>query len=354
MPILGRGERLRVSAESLRRCVSMILERAGVDVSEARQIAEVLTWTEMIGRQSHGVRRLPILVDRFRRGLIRSPISFPELDPSRGIHVVDGQNGFGQILGAKAMRSAVQLARRHGIGAVGVRHSNHFGAAGYYANLASEAGMLGMCFSNSYPRVVPPGGATPVVGTNPLAFSAPTRSGRAILVDMATSAVSGSAVRAACQASQPLAPGVAVDGQGLETRDSVLSSLGLLPIGGPRGFGLGLMVEILAALLTGSAISHEVGSIFQDLDRPNGVGHLMVALDPEAWMPRDEFLDRMDILIRFVKTAKPVPAGGEVLLPGEKRWREFNRSSAEGIELSEQEAGILRDMTAAFGAVFPC
>lgn len=345
---------MKVSPESLRQCVSVILERVGVDISEARQIADVLTWTEMIGRQSSGVEWLPILVDRFRRGLIRSPVSLARSDPGCGIHIIDGQNGFGQVLAAQAMRDAVELAGLHGIGAVGVRRSNHFGAAAYYVNRAAEAKMLGLCFSNSYPKVAPPGGASPVLGTNPLAFGAPTRSGKAILVDMATSAASGATVRGYARSSRPLPPGLAVDGQGRETRNSNRTDLALLPIGGPRGFGLGLMVEILAGVLTGASISHEVASMFFGLDRPNGVGHWMVAIKLEAWMSWAEYLDRMDRLIGFVKGAKPCPEAGEVLLPGERGWREFDRSSSEGIALSEHAAGILREMTAAYGVPSPC
>lgn len=316
---------------------------AGVDRREAASLAEVLVWSDMIGRPEQGVWRLPTYLKRFKRGLISSPSKPRTMARKKAVALLDGRNGFGQVVGRLAMGQAIRLAEKFGVGVVGVKRSNHFGPAAYFVNQAAEKGYLGLAFSNATPRVAPAGYAAPLLGTNPIALGAPRRGARPILIDLSTSASAGSKVRRAAEAGEALSSGIARDARGFAVSDAHAAVAGILePVGGAKGFALGIMVEILSGVVTGAAISREVASIYDDFSRPNGVGHLFVSLDVEAFMPREAYFDRTETLVGFIRSAEQVSSSFKPVVPGDRRWSVYDKHAAEGLELDERTYDALR------------
>lgn len=325
---------VNVNHQTLERFTLDILQASGVDEAEARIIAKALVWANLIGRAPQGALRLGVYLKRFRLGLIQSPCRPEFTQTSESVCLLDGQDGFGHYLGHIGMLKAIELADRYGLGLVGVRNSNHFGAAAYYVQLAAEQSKLGLTTSNSFPRVAPYGGLTPALGTNPFAFGAPTRNGQAILVDFATSAMAGSSIRQAKAERKEIPPGVIIDAHGRDLTDPNLAAQDvILPFGGAKGFCLSLMVEILSGVITGAAISHQIASVYKNFENSSKNGHLFIAIDIAKLMPIETYFERMEMLIGYIKTAKTGEDVAEILLPGETRWRTHRRQLAEGITL---------------------
>ncbi|WP_169738459.1 Ldh family oxidoreductase [Afifella pfennigii] len=336
-----------VGAEALHGFVRDLLLAHGVDAEQAEAVARVTVWGEMVGRPNYGVERLKILLKRVGQGLISCPCDFRLQRTSEATSVIDGAGGFGHFLGEMAMRHAIELADACGVAAVGVRDSNFFGAAGYYPNLAAEKGMIGLAFSNSPPNVVAHGGRQPVLGTNPLAFAAPMRQGRNLLVDMSSAAAAASTMRELARKGARLPEGWSVDSTGAPTTDPAEALKGsMMPMAGAKGFSLSLMVEILAAVLTGAGFSHQVGSMYRDHARRGNNGHFFIALNVLAFMPLESFLARMDELAEAVSASG---AGQEVRLPGAARWDAREANAKGGIKIDAGVAGDLAALAAPHG-----
>jgi LDH2 family malate/lactate/ureidoglycolate dehydrogenase len=327
------------------------LAAAGVDPAQTETVAENLLWNDAAGRRNHGLERLPVLLDRVADGLIRCPAdtALERLGPSQAR--LDGGDGFGQHAGRLAIDAAMDLARETGLGVVGVRASNFYGTGAYFVARAAEAGFLSLALSNSFPKVAAAGGLRPVLGTNPLAFGAPRAAGRALIVDMSTAGLAGSTVRAAERAGTPLPEGLAIDAEGRPLTDPAAARKGtLLPAAGAKGFGLALMVEVLAGVLTGAGVASGVGSLYAGGDRPANSGHFFLVLDPARWMPAQEWAARMEALAEAVRASAPE---GLVRLPGEARWEALARSEAHGLELDAGLVARLRELSQAHGVAFP-
>lgn len=322
-----------------------LLCAAGVDQAEATIVAKVLVWTDLIGRSTHGLFRLPVYVKRYQHGLIASP-SRPEwVQKADTIYLLEGHNGFGLYLGHLAMSKAIEVAAQFGVGVVGVWQSNHILAGAYYVELAAQQGKLGWVTSNAFPRVAPHGGITAALGTNPFAFAAPLPDGQSILVDFSTGALAGGTIKQAIAEQRDLPPGLVVNEAGRDIVDPTQANQGtILPFGGAKGFCLGLMVEILSGVITGAATSHEIASFYNDFERPANLGHFFLALDITKFMPIETYYERMETLLGFIKAAKLREGFAEILIPGESRWRTYHRQVAEGIELSPQTRQGLKDL----------
>ena len=240
------------------------------------------------------------------------------------------------------MEHATNLARDTGIGIVGVRNSNFFGAGAYYVNMAAEASMIGFAMSNSVPNVVAYGGLRPVLGTNPFAFGAPRREGMHLLIDMATSSLAGSTVREYVAKGKPLPEGFAIDSSGKPITDTAKVGEGaLLPFGGPKGFGLSLMVEMLAGIITGAGVGKGVASLYKNFTRNGDNGHFLMALEVARWMDLNSYHARFEGLVAAIKAS-----GDGVLLPGEVRWENYRKSMANGVVLEEQTAETVASLAA--------
>lgn len=326
----------RVSERALLELARDLLARAGASAEQADAVARALVWSDLAGRASQGVWRLPVLCDRLRKGGIRGSahLLFEKTGPATG--VLRAAGGAGHHAAAIAMDHAIRLARAQGAGAVTVTDANYFGAGAYYVNRAADCGMLGIAASNSFAKVLAHGGRRPALGTNPLAFGAPRRNGEAILVDMATSEAAGSTVR---RAAGTLQPGFAVDANGA-----------LLPLGGAKGYALAVMVELLCGVLAGPGIAGTVGSMYEQPARRGGNGHFMLAIDIERFLPLPLYYARVETLAAWLEaTGDPCV----VRLPGARRWEARKTNARQGIALDVQTVNGLAGLCAQLAVPLP-
>lgn len=342
---------MRIDPKDLTSVTLDILRASGVDEAQAITLSDNLIWCDMVGRRNHGVERLPILLKRLEAGQIKCP-SNPVFDPvSASMMRLRADQSFGHHAGALATEKACDLAEEQGIGAVGVTDSNFFGAGAYYANLAAKRNMISLVLSNSFPKVAVPGGLRSVLGTNPFAFGAPRKNGRALLVDMSTASVAGSTVREKVAKGESFPEGIAIDADGAPITDPNKVMTGtLLTAAGAKGYGLSLLVEVLAGALTGAGMSHQVASMYKDFDRSGQNGHFVLALDVSHWMSMDEFFGRMDFLSMALSESGE---DGFVRLPGDTRWRHYEESLSNGVLLEASTQRSLEQLAQACGIDLP-
>jgi len=341
---------ITVRKEELKEFAASLLVAAKCPPEEAEIVSESLVWADLRGRDEYGVStRLPNLVERLVRGLIHSPAAMSWMPIAPATYVLDAGHGFGQVAARLAMDKAITLSQNQGIGLVAVRQSNHFGAASYYCARATEAGCIGFACTNAFPKVAPFGGRRPILGTNPLAFGCPTASGVPVLVDLSTAAYAGSSLRKTSAALGQLPLEVALDAHGQPTTDPRAAAAGcLLPAAGPKGFGLGLMVEILSGILTGAAMGQEVGSLFYTWDRPVNVGHLFMAIHIEHFMPRMDFVGRLTTLLGWIAECPRREQAEAIRFPGELRGQYAALYEREGIPLEAKAVQVLNQLADEF------
>ena len=333
-----RRGKTAIAVDDLRAFCLDALAKAGVDEPDARTTADVLVTTDTWGVHTHGVKALRGYVRRLRAGGLRAGRGPRSSRRGRG-----GRSSTATRASAWSSRSSrwgwrSRRRRACGIGYAGVRNSCHFGAAGYYAALAAGQDMIGLAMANDAPSVTAPGARGRVTGSNPFAYAVPTGEGDPILLDMATSTVAGGKVAAAHALGQPIPDGWLVDDDGRPTTDpaAFLRGGALTPMAGHKGYGLALMIESLAGVLTGAALTRQVLSwIADDPARPTGHGAAFVAVDVAAMMPIDEFKRRVDGLCREVRAAPRAEGSDRIYLPGEIEWERRRQALAEGIVLPD-------------------
>lgn len=329
-----------------------VMRNNGVDAEQIETVADAMMWCELVGRPNFGISRLPVLMRRIEAGVINTPcrLSFEETAPA--VHMLDGNAGFGHHVATRATERAIELAHNSGVGVVAVRNSNFFGANAYFINMAAEAGMAAMVLTNSFPKVTAHGGIKPVMGTNPFAFGVPLGNGRrSLLVDMATAASAGSLIREYQMKGMSLPPGIAIDADGNPITDPAKVASGtMLPFGGAKGYGLALMVEILSGVITGAGICHGVTSMYNNFERSADIGHFILVLDLKRFMPAEILESRMD---QFVASIRGAGADGDVLLPGEVRWRHHDDNLANGIPVAAGTQKMLEPLIQKDGLTAP-
>jgi L-2-hydroxycarboxylate dehydrogenase (NAD+) len=320
----------RVSAPALRSFAARILRAAGMEPEDARATAACLVLADLRGVGGHGVFRLLQYTDSIAAGEINLRPRVRVLKRSGATALVDADGGYGFRPTLLAMDEAVAIARRAGVGLVGVRNSHHFGMAAAFALRAASARKVGLVTTNSLPQIAAPGGAAAVVGNNPYAVAVP-RAGRRhpIVVDVALTEAKFGTAGLAALAGEPLPAGLALDSAGRPTTDpaAALASGILTSIGGRKGYALSVAAEVLAAALTGSPIAKD--SHCHRFAR-GGIGHLLLAVDPARLVSRRSFDAAVETLCLHVKQS-----GGEteVFLPGELGFRTYERRRSEGVPL---------------------
>jgi LDH2 family malate/lactate/ureidoglycolate dehydrogenase len=247
----------------------------------------------------------------------------------------DGQNGIGQWISEICCAHAIRLARAHGIGIVVTRESNHFGAAAFWAQRMSSAGLIGIVMCNASPLVAPWQGCEQRFGTNPICMSVPGPE-KTWLLDMATTtAALGKILNAQFQGRTTIPPGWAMDSEGVPTQDVETALSGsLMPLGGYKGSGLAMMAEILCAVLGGGAMSTELGGI-RIQGQPMRTSQFFLAVDVARFMPLDVFHERMLSLVTMVKSSRPAKGYDEILVAGDPEWRAEETRRRDGIPLSD-------------------
>jgi LDH2 family malate/lactate/ureidoglycolate dehydrogenase len=296
---------------------------------------------------------LPVYLDRIRRGLVDPA---PKLAIERKTPVVgalDGQNGLGFVTATHAMADAIDTARTYGIGIVSVRRSTHFGMAASYLLQAIEAGMMSLVFSNASRAMPPWGGRDALLGTSPFAAGAPGGKLPAFVLDMAPSVAARGKIRKAERRGEKIPLGYALDKDGRPTTDPTAAMGGVvLPIGGPKGSALAIMMDIFGGVISGAAFGGDVGDQQKILDRPQNVGHFFLAMKPDLFVSEAEYKDRMDTLFTRIRAVPKAEGFDEILLPGEIESREMARRQKSGIPYAPAEVAGL-DAEAAKAGVAP-
>lgn len=336
----------------LRRWACSLLEAGGLAGEASDTVAQLLVEANLRGVDSHGVSRLPAYVQRLRAGLVNGDPR-PSVQRRDGaMAVVDGDQGPGQVAGVFATELACELAREHGVGAVGVRRSTHYGAAAAYVIRPARQGLVAISTTNSEPLAVPFGGGRAALGTNPICFGAPTGDGVFVL-DMATSQVAANRVNLARDEGLASIPeGWAVDADGRPTTDPAVAE-SVVPLGGYKGYGLALMVEVLSGVLWGAGVTHDIGRMYDEWDRPQDVGHFFLVLDPERTVGRAAFTRTLDALLAELRGIPPAPGHDEVLVAGDPEERTQVARERDGVPLGTRLWATLEELSAELGVDVP-
>jgi LDH2 family malate/lactate/ureidoglycolate dehydrogenase len=339
----GSETERRIDPGALRRGVAGIFAACGMGTEDAALLADALASADQRGIHSHGVLRVPDYVDKLTRGGV-DPRGRPRLASDRGAAlVVDGGNAMGQIAAAFAMQAAIERAPRHGIAAAAVRGSNHCGAMDHWACQALAHDMIGIATTNALPTMAPWGGVEKIVGINPLAVAIPADREAAVVLDIAFGATAHGKIRVYHQKGHPIPEGWAFDAEGRPTTDAAAALEGLIqPIGGHKGVGLGIVMGMLATLLSGASYGTELGNMV-DGPRAGQDGHLFMAIDIAAFQPPAAFRQRVDRISRQIQDSRR-RAGVERLYPPGLLEAEFERRyGAEGIPLNEETLAGIRE-----------
>ncbi len=317
-------ERPRVDARKLTDFSAKALEKVGVPKDDAMITAKMLVACDLRGVESHGVVHLnSFYARRIKRGLIKLTPKPKIVNQGISVATMDGDNGLGFIVGYYAMNEAIKRAENTGAGFVAVRNSTHFGAAAYYAMMALGHDMIGFSMTNNVPSVVAPGSSRPALSTNPLAVAVPAGKKSPFVLDMATSVVAGGKLEIVRRTGEPIPEGWLIDGEGKPVTDvtkRVRGDGGLLPLGGTpshgayKGFGLGLVVDILSGILSGSTIS-TLAQTSPEV-RGNYSDHFFGALNIASFLSVDKFKKSMDDAMDVLEALPTLPGVNKVTIPG--------------------------------------
>ena len=334
-----------VNVKSLESFVTALFRHVGMEQRDAVFSANAMVRTNLWGIDSHGVLRLPIYIKRLRSGAVKAKPEIKKIRGSQALEVLHGDDGLGFIVGREAMDRAIQLAEKFNVGIVGAIRSNHFGAAALYARMAAERNMVGLAMTNVIPNMVMPGCSKPVVGNNPIAIAAPTFQEFPFVLDVSLSAVAGGKLLMASKKKEKIPLNWATDREGRPTDDPDKGFAGfLLPMGGHKGFGLALAVDILCGVLSGGVFLNEMKGMYHYPDDPSLTGHLMIAINFPSLMDQEEMKSRMESFCKTVKSAPMWDSSQEMLLPGEIEHRTFQERSRNGIPMPSKLIEELADL----------
>ena len=330
-----------LSLATLTETARRVLLAAGTEAGIAAIVADALVAADADGIASHGVARLPAYADQVRSGKVDGDARPTLRRTAAATLAVDAADGFAFPAVRLGLAAAADLAPETGIVAVGVHRSHHFGVAGHHVERLAERGLVGLAFTNSPAALAPWGGHRPIYGTNPIAFACPRRGAPPLVIDLSLSKVARGRIMVAAQKGEAIPEGWAVDSTGRPTTDAAAALAGtMLPLGDAKGAALALMVELLAAGLTGGNYGWEAGSFFTaDGSKPR-IGHLFIAIHPPA-LAGAGFLDRVEVLLGAA-------LGQEgVRLPGDRRLAARARAAAEGVSIPDALAAELSRRAAA-------
>ena len=357
---------MNIAVEQVQRQVVEILSAWGMPEDLVETTADAIVYADVVGVDSHGLSMLMLYEDVWKAGRMRVEARPKIVRETATTALVDAAAGFGHPAGVLAMQLAIDKASSGGIGAVTVFNSHHFGAAGYYAALAPERGLIGfVTTSTRSPQVLPTRAAMPALGTNPIAFAAPARRNRPFLLDMSTSTVAANKVKVYDFHQKRLPPGWVLDEHGQSVTDPALAMEyvfkrdvgGITALGGTaemgshKGYGLSAMVQILSAALSGGSFP-AVSLKTQKASDPENVGHFCLAIDPKAFRPEGGFEDDVDALIDVLHQTPPTNPAMPVLVPGDPEAMTREQRLRDGIPIPQTLSNKIRAICERCGAPF--
>ena len=322
----------------------------GLAPRDAADAARILVLGELMGLSTHGVGRIESYGERLDLGGIkaRPDIRVERVAPT--IARVDGDNGVGPLVGMRALEAAMDMARESGVGIAFARASNHFGPVSPYCLIAAEAGLASIVGSNASTTIAPWGGRDARLGNSPMGFGVPDPGGLPIILDMAMSVVARAKIRSAAKRGESIPPTWATDKDGKPTTDAKAALDGfLLPIGDYKGYGLALIVDLFAGLLSGAAYLTHVQSWSDNPERPSDLGHFFFLIDARRLGPPEWLAERMRDFRDILHETPPADPAAPVLLPGEIEATKLARHRRDGIAIDAQLLAKLQ----AFGARRP-
>ncbi len=337
------ADRETIAEADLSALARAALDALGVPQAPARDTAEILVLGDLMGLHTHGTARILSYGERLKIGGIAAAADIRAERLAPAVVAVDGGNGLGPAVGRRALDEAMAAAREAGIAVAFCRASNHFGPIAPYALIAAEAGFASMIASNATTTIAPTGGREARLGNNPLGFGFPMPGRDPMILDMAMSVVARAKIRAAAKAGEAIPEGWATDRDGRPTTDPNAALAGfLLPVGGHKGYGLSLVVDMLSGVLSGAAYLTHVSSWVDDPDRPQDVGHAFVLLDTARLMPADRLAARTADFADILHATPPADPAAPVMLPGEREMTRLHRQRAGGIALDRETLEGLR------------
>ncbi|MDV7143452.1 Ldh family oxidoreductase [Tropicimonas sp. TH_r6] len=334
-----------ISTDVLRDFVARALGSQGVPEGDAASVASLMVEADIFGYGTHGVFRLRQYLARLAGGGCNPTPSITVAHETVATAVIDGDDGLGHLAMVAARDLAIEKARAAGIGWVGVRRGNHAGPLALYVRPQAEAGMLGMAASVGSANHVPPyGGSDLLLGTNPIAFSAPAKGPDPFVFDMATTVAAMGKIKTLLQQGQPMPEGWMVGRDGEPLTDPARKSEGfLLPIGGPKGFGLSVAIGLMAGVLNGAAFGSDVVDFTKDTTSSTNTGQFVMALDPAAFGMGDGFAEAAARVFDEMRASDPLPGHDPVRLPGDGKTAAAEARRSGGVPLNP---ALRRDLNA--------
>lgn len=336
-----------VALDSLRQLVLKCCLISGIPEEDGEIFTDCLIEADLAGITTHGVDRLPAYLDRIELGVTKVPTTLTVLKENSASIYLDANDGLGQVAAYKSAKLAAQKAKQNGVGAVVVKNSGHFGRAGYFTEQIAREGLIGFCCTNASPRLAPWGGKKALLGNNPWSFAFPRgKKAPCVIFDIANSVVAAGKIREAAHKNEKIPQNWALTEEGKPTVDPEEALKGiLLPMAGHKGYGISLWVALLTGALSGSEWDTNVTNIY-DYSRPQKVSHTFLAINPEAFAGRDNYIRTLDHIYREIKNSPLAEGFREVYLPGEIEALKREGQIKEGVSLSRGTLQRLADLAA--------
>lgn len=335
----------RVTVEKLKDYSKKVLIKVGLTEEKTDVVTDCLIEASLRGVDTHGIRLLPIYVNAIKKGLIDVHVEPQTEEETSATLLINGRGGIGQVTGIYAMKRCMEKAKQYGIGVAGVKNSNHFGIAAYYAMIPLKQDMIGIALSNAPHRMVPWGAKVAYLGTNPFAVAVPSEGGIPLVVDMAVSKVALGKIDRAKDKGESIPEGWAIDAQGKPTTDPQKALQGaVLPMAGAKGYAISLIIDMFCGILTGAAFgSHHPNRLLNpDCSGPQDIGHFFAAINVESFIPINQFKERMRKEIEEIKSLPLASGFSQIYIPGEIEEDKRKERMKRGLPLSEEILDNLR------------
>src|SRR3982075_3008300 len=331
--------------------ISRTLVSVGIPTDDAAQVAKLMAESDAYGGDAHGIFRLQQYVSQIENGAINARPKIRIINERAGTALLDGDKGLGHLVMKRAAELAIEKARLTGVGWVGTQHSNHAGPAHLYARMAMQQDMIGLYFCVGNANLLPPwGGAEVLLSTNTIAVAVPGLRHPSIVLDMATTNTALGKIRLKAQRNEPMPEGWMIDRQGQPLTDAKRASEGfLVPVGGPKGYGLALMFGLLAGTLNGAAFGRDVVNYTVDSQTPSNTVQAIVALDIATFADVEAFKQNVDELWDVMKSSPTLPGVDEVRLPGEHSAQLYRERMADGVPLGAELRRVLDELADRLG-----
>ncbi|KAJ4004107.1 hypothetical protein NW752_010815 [Fusarium irregulare] len=336
------SQKFPISASEARRFVEDVLKGNNIPAENAAIIARCLIAADLRGVDTHGMNRIPSYMERIRQGVLNATAQPTLTQVTPAVAQVDGQNGFGFVAAHKGMAAAIESAKVFGIGMASIKHSNHFGMSAWLVQQALDENMMSLVFTNSSPALPAFGGKSKLLGISPIACGAPGKGDmESFILDMAPSVAARGKIYKAKRRGEKIPTDWALDAEGRPTDDPEAALGGvMLPMGGPKGSALAIMMDVFSGVLSGSAFAGHVTGPY-DPSKPADVGHFLMAIKPDLFMSLDEFRERMQYLYERVVGSEKAAGVERIYFPGEIEQLNQKEREKTGIPLVQAEIDAL-------------